>query len=233
MTSQRRRSRWLALAVLGLVASLVPLTGIIAGTTDTAQTGTNSAASRAEPASADIQLALGGPEDPSSAVSPFACGAYSENLATGFFELTGLTEGGGSPPNVDAVHDELCVRNVGAAPVDVRLFAAETTDTELDCTGDEADFDETCGSGAGELSQVLLVNVGADGSCDGNPTATEAADFATLQATGLLLGSIAPGQQLCAWLVVEYPNVTNEVLQGAQSDHVTWRFVVEAAVSAA
>lgn len=232
MTNTHRRSRWLTLAALGLVASVLPLTGIIAGTTDTAETGPNSASSRAEPASADVQLARGG-RDASDAASPFACGDYSENLATGFFEMTGLTEGGGGLPNVDAVHSELCVRNVGAAPVDVRLFVADRAETDPECTGDEASFDETCGSGAGELGQVLLAHVGADASCDGNVFSRETNDFATLEVTGHLLGSIAPGQQLCVQLSVEYPDVSNALLQQAQSDLVTWRFTVEATATGA
>lgn len=226
---ERYRSKWLALVLLGLVASLLPLTGIIAGTSDTAQTGTNSAASRSEPASADIVLARGGYV---GADGSFECGAFTENLTTGFFALTNLTQGDMASANVDAANHELCVKNVGAAPVDVRVFVVERVDDEVSCTGDEADHDQTCGSGVGELGDALVLHVGPDLSCGGNVGA-EGQSFSTLETTGYLLGSLAPGQQLCGRLGVFYPNVSNTILQRAQSDQVTWRYVVEATATTA
>lgn len=230
------RSRWLAIAGLGLVASLLPLTGIIAGTTDTAQTGTNSVASRAEPASADIVVARAGFGEVDTAAGPmwmFTCGTFSENLTSPFFAVTDLTRGTSSGPNVDADHYELCVENVGAAPVEVRVFADERVDIDVSCTGDEADHDATCGGASGgDLGDALLFLVGADPTCEGEPS-QEPNSLTTLESTGYLLGSIGPGGRVCARFSVAYPDVSNAILQRAQSDEVTWRYVVAATATGA
>src|SRR5687768_8455147 len=98
-----RRSVLLTLAALGGLVSLLGGAGLFSALTDTARTGTNSAESAALAGSADIQLAAG-----SFNAGAIDCGTFSEDLASGFFELTDLT------PGFISQGRNFCIRNVGS-----------------------------------------------------------------------------------------------------------------------
>lgn len=224
-----RRSLLLTIAALGAVVSLTGA-GLFAALTDSATTGSNAVESAPLAASADIQV---------GAVTLFdhdgvalTCESFSEDLSTGFFDLTGF--------GVDAVSNPeyLCIRNVGSRTVSVSAFTDSLTDIDIACTGDEALYDTEAGScggdGPGELSDLVLAGY-------------YTVDCATNNGPGQLISlkenqtnpyavdvALAPGAIACLRVDVSYEwrttIATPEAVQKAQSDKVTWRYRFDATV---
>jgi hypothetical protein len=183
----------------------------------------NSVESGVRPRAADLQLASAS-EGPTS----FACGTFSENIATAQFQAAGLQPT--SPP----VRAALCLRNVGAAPLVVTVGANGTLrDFDPTCTGDEATGDSTCGNNqVGELAGILKLDIipidCTSGQADANFSSIP---LASLQTGGHSLrgaATLAAGAQWCFRFQVAYdPGTAEADIQVAQSDQVTWAFTFE------
>lgn len=208
-----RRSALLTVAVLGGLVSLIGGTVLYSALQDTARTGTNSVESAALGASADIQLATW---------SVGICGAFSEDLTTGLFTVTGVSPGYGSPSGF------VCIKNVGSQSVTLSVLADELTDVDFACTGDEAlAGDTTCGGDlAGELSSVL--QVGYSGVDCTTAAAFPGGALRVLKAnetTPHPFGTLAAGATGCFQVDLSYfTDTANTAVQTAQSDRATWRF---------
>lgn len=218
-----RRSSLVTLTVLGALICLIGGTGLFAALTDTANTGPNTVDSAALAASADIQVAQGF----IPAVTPpnNGCGPFSEELATGLFTASNVGPGYGSGTK------HFCVRNVGSQPVNISALATELVDVDVTCSGDEAEFDETCGGDkAGELSGVLRITYQAIRCTDGGSAGDLQNQILNQNAsTPAILGSLAVGQTLCYFVGIAYPSATPaDAVQGAQSDRATWRITFAA-----
>src|SRR5690242_14164791 len=131
-----RRAVLLTIMALGAVVSLTAVNGIFAIFTDRATTGENSASSRAEARSADLQIASASFD---STTYDITCGAYAEDLVTGIITVSDLTPGGS-----DFGVGNLCLKNVGSRSLDVSTSAIDLVDSDHACTGDEASLDATC-----------------------------------------------------------------------------------------
>ena len=214
-----RRSSLITISALGLVICLFGGTGLFAALQDTATTGQNEAETAPLAGSADLQLAEIVPD---TALPGFtACGTWVEDLATGLFDAQNLTPGGGGASN------KVCIRNVGSQTVGLTLDAFDLTDTELACTGDEADYgDLTCGSGAGELSAVLQIRVSPESCADNSPLgSSETVALADLDGTPVVLLNLVPNDIRCYGFSAALPDPpVTDAVQRAQSDRSTWRF---------
>lgn len=219
-----RRPTLATLVVLGTLISLIGSTGLFAALTDTAQTGTNSADSAALAASADIQLATATWD---STNGGYTCGTYAEDLATAVFTLSDLQAGfwGG--------HTALCLKNAGSQSVALSVTATELTDVDDACTGDEAEYDTSCGGGAaGELSPLLRASFSEVECATGNGSGSSPFLASLVTTPHPLSSAVAPGGEVCIAMSVMYPTATAaDAVQRAQSDSVTWRFVFTADAS--
>jgi hypothetical protein len=141
-----RKSRVL---VVGTVTTVLLLgaaaVGAVATFEDVAIWGDKGGHSVDTPARArpvDLQLAVAGLA---------GCGTFSNDLTTPVLSGT-ATEGAGQGLYI-------CLQNTGGSanqPITVKASATDVSDIDTDCTGQEADFDTTCGNdGAGEASPVL------------------------------------------------------------------------------
>jgi hypothetical protein len=107
----------------------------------------------------------------------------------------------------------------------------DVSDTELDCTGDEAVYDPTCATGmVGELSGVFQQNVYELDCATSAPTPLGGGSLAAMQATPVALGSLNQNQTRC-FAVGTLLTATPEQQQAAQTDQVTWRYVWSGDVS--
>ena len=208
--------------VLGALITLLGSTGIFAVFTDRATGGNNSAVSGARASAADIHIATATFSSPN-----VVCGTFAENSTTPQFSLSNLQPS--STPSTSYV----CIRNVGAAAITLRTFALGISDTDPQCTGDEAaSGDATCGGGqAGELSPVLVAVVEALACSGGATISSGGVELADLDTLPVPVGpaSVAPGQVVCVQLDIEYPTTTAETaIQIAQSDEVRWQYLFEA-----
>jgi hypothetical protein len=215
--------------LLGVLITLVGGTGIFAVFSDRATAGTDSVGTGTQAKAADIQIAEG---DGIIGNVPFGCGTFEDDIATAQFSVGGIQPGFTSTA-------ELCVTNVGAAPVTLTIGTVELTDLDIDCTGDEtAAGDTTCGLDAGmlpqtgELSPLLDLSL-TTRSCDDSTLLTDDGG-ATLDelATGNFViadptAAIAPGATVCVQIGVAYAPSTLDA-QLAQSDVATWRFKFDA-----
>lgn len=212
-----RRSVLITLVVLGSLISLIGGTGLFAALTDSARTGTNTVDSAALAGSADIQIATA----TKPAGSPFACGTYSEDLASGFFTVADVAPGYSSPPAY------FCLKNVGSQPVTIWASADALVDTDTACTGDEAlHGDTTCGGNlAGELSVVLFAAYTL-WECDGSSANGFLDDlYGNSTSPGALPGTLGVGAVACLTVDIGYDfDATAAEIQRAQSDRATWRF---------
>jgi hypothetical protein len=203
--------------VLGLLICLIGGTGLFASLTDSAHTGTNTINSSALPSSADLQLAAA-----THAAAPIVCDTFSDNLATGLFDLT---------DSLPQFHYGafLCIKNAGSQPVSLSGAVDQLTDVDTDCTGDEADSgDSTCGGDAvGELSGVFEVTFN-EASCTTSEfvAAYGPSLLSTLDGTPTAMGTLGAGETKCFTVDIGYGyGVSGAEKQRAQSDKVTWRFV--------
>lgn len=217
--------------LLGILITLVGGTGIFAVFTDRATTEANDVTSSALGKAADIQMAVDPtPHDPQVS-PPFECGTYTEDLATGLFSFT-TSPGSGNDANV-------CIRNTGTADVALTMTAIDLTDTDVDCTGDEAAFGDTScgGNDVGELAPLVYV-AAIVYQCSGGGSLTGLGGqttLAVLASSTLELGSVPAGQERCIVVRVGESaagatGTTVEDTQIAQSDKATWRFAFDGTV---
>ncbi len=141
-----RRPVLLTLAAVGGIIVMLGGTGIFAALTDTARSGTNSIDTDALPPSSDLRAATA-----ELVGSTISCGSFSDNLASALITVSG-------PPGSNSPNSYFfCLRNVGSQTINVTSQADEFTDVEIECTGDESVFDLTCGSGPGDLGDIVTV----------------------------------------------------------------------------
>jgi hypothetical protein len=212
-----RRSVLVTMIVLGAIITIVGASGIHATFTDRATTGTNRAESGERPRAADLKLAtMGG-------ASIGDCQIFQDDLATGVFAMSDVQPG-------DRSTAYLCLQNAGSSTLSASMTVIDLVDVETGCTGDEAAAgDATCGSGQGEIGQVLFALV-APFDCTTGSGITQVGDFLVGLGAGasLSLGTISPGAVQCLSLEVGYPlNRTDTEVLIAQSDEVTWRFAFD------
>lgn len=212
-----RRPVLLSVMAAGAVISLVSTTGIFAVFTDRATTGTNSVQTGALAKAVDVQVA---PFTPSSPGSSFTgtCGAFTENLTTPMLTVENVQ------PSTNIFRGPtFCLKNAGSLAASVRPTTIDVVDLEVDCTGDEATVDSTCGgSGAGEIAQSLEADTlwgDCAGSANGGPIHPFNSPF-----SGRLM---SPGQTVCIHHQFRY-NPTGDNAIAGQSDRLTWRFAYDA-----
>lgn len=219
--------------LLGVLITALGGTGIFAAFTDRATTGTNSAETGPRPLAVDLKISLAD----AVAGSPVNCDAEGDafpfdddDLTTGLFAATNLQPGGGGGQSAD-----LCLANFGAGTIDVTALAIDLVDTDVACTGDEADAgDLTCGTDQlGELSGALTIRmrhldcaIGTEVSVDDHLLANMAANPVPVSS------SLAPNGIVCLRLTVFVAASTpEETVQVIQSDKVEWRFAFDAALA--
>ncbi len=210
-----RRPVLLTLAALGALLSLLSA-GLFAALSDTARTGSNQVATGDLPSSADLQIATATPG------SGITCGTFSDDLATALITLTDQTPG----------HDSgqgywYCLRNLGSQTLKLSASSEDFSDVETACTGDEADYDQTCTPTAtGELGDIVKVSFyGLD--CATGIQLEAPADFVLLRstvATPVTFGTIGPDQSRCFMSSLFMSDATPTQRQIAQTDQLTWRF---------
>jgi predicted ribosomally synthesized peptide with SipW-like signal peptide len=208
--------------VLGVLVTILGGTGVFATFSDRASGGSNSVTSGARPSAADIQIATA-----TVANGATTCGTFADNTLTPQFTVTNLQ------PTSAATTSNVCLRNTGAATVSITTGVSGLRDSDPSCTGDEEiSGDSTCGGDQeGELSRAVLVTI-AEVSCSTGAVVTgRSIDLAELPAfpQPLSVSGIAPSATACVRLVVAYdPDMTEEIIQVAQSDTATWNFLFQA-----
>jgi hypothetical protein len=207
-----RRPLLLTLAAVGGLIVLLGGTGLFAALSDTARSGTNSVDSQGLASSSDLQIARSLASDP---MAPFACDAFSDDLASPLITTSG---------DVDSTAYDYCVRNVGSRTVSLTVLAEDLVDEETGCTGDESLYDATCGGGPGELSNLVEV-VHEQRDCY---TSVQIMVGLTLlrdtSITPVSLSTLGPGETKCFSARIVVSQATEEQRQAAQSDRLTWRF---------
>ena len=218
----RRNTYLIAIMAMGAIVTAVGGTGIFAVFTDRATTSTNTVESGTRPKAADIQLAVGIP----SPGNAFGCSTFEENLTTQLWSEGNLQPG-------DAREKYICVKNNGAASVNIAMSVSDLVSIETQCSGDEASVDLTCGSpGAGELESVLQVKVQGYDCGDSTPTGPIGPTaFNGMVSTPFAVtpDPLPSGAVGCAGLIVIYDSSTPEAtIQAVQSDQVSWKFAFDA-----
>lgn len=208
--------------VLGVLVTILGGTGVFATFSDTASGGPNSVTSGARPSAADIKIATA-----TAANGATTCGTFADNTVTSQFTVTDL-----QPTSVPTT-SYVCLRNSGAATVTLTAGVANLRDADTSCTGDEEIAgDATCGGNqVGELSRAVLVTITEVSCSTGAVLAGQQIDLAELPAFPVRLGAtgIAPSSTACVRLVVGYDTeMTEDIIQIAQSDTATWNFLFEA-----
>jgi hypothetical protein len=202
--------------VLGSVTTALGGFGVFAAFTDSVPTGTNSITTDKRAPVAVLQIALEGVT--SSTDCPLA--TYVNETTTPFFNIADFA--GDRPVRY------FCLRNIGSAPLGVVSTLRDLTDTDVDCTGDEKMVDETCGGdGPGELAPLLRVTYGLIDDCS-VPTIFGGAQLPLDPNPVAVWKSIAPEAFMCGLIRIFGPGGTEEQLQAAQTDRVTWRFQFDA-----
>lgn len=117
------------------------------------------------------------------------------------------------------------VRNVGSATVTLTVSAIDIANVDIACTGDEAIFDETCGSNAaGELGDT--VNTFFDMTdCNNYDEAYTLSQQRSVNGSGTpdSLGTLGGGATRC-FVAFTFLNWGTPPPQAAQSDEVSWRY---------
>jgi len=213
-----RRPVLMTIMALGAVITLTGANGIFAVFTDRATTGTNSATSRAEARSADLQIADGTYDGNDGSTT---CGTYVENLTTGIITASDMG------PDTPDIHGFVCLKNVGSRPLEITISAIDLVDTDTGCTGDESALDLTCGDDqAGELSGALHAFV-FEGDCTtsvsiGNAVLSDMV-ATPFPLTGVLLAS---GEVECVHIAVA-DQAQQDLVTTSQSDTTTWKFAFD------
>lgn len=222
-----KRLSLLLSAALGTIVTLVgvSVTGVIAPATDQATTQPNGAGTGAVAvATVGLQLA---PSDGAS------CGPFSDDLSSGLHAASNLQPEDGS--GVGTTTASFCIKNVGTAPATVAVSALELSDVELDCTGDEATLDATCGGGGpGELGPHLSVEF-LSVACDVTPGGWASPRVALTSLAGAPIqigpGPFPPGGVGCFQARVTYQPASPDAATAAQSDQTTWKYAFDGAQS--
>lgn len=212
----------LSVMALGAVVTLMGAAGVFAVFTDRATTGTNTISSGERAGAADLKIATA-TQAPGSAVT---CQTFNDNLTTGLFSLSGIQPGDPSTSKT------ICLKNAGSSALSISTSAIDLVDTETGCTGDEQlSGDTTCGSGAGELSTVIRVEIAA-GECATGYGSVGTHTLAYLSGSPVLTANLASGAETCVFFLVDYPTSTSATdVQKAQSDSVSWRFAFDGTTS--
>ena len=213
-----RRPVLLTLAAVGGVIVLLGGTGIFAALSDTARSGTNSIETDALAPSADLQVASA----TGDLVVGLSCDAFNENLTSGL-----ITIGSGGVGFVSYQDHPYCVRNVGSKTVSLFVGVEAFDDVEVGCTGDEALYDDTCGTGVGEIGEGATVNHAYfDESSPNSWLGLGGGLLRDGLQTPQHLVEVSPGETAIL-LVAVHVNPFNDELQAQreQSDRLTWRFI--------
>ena len=224
-----RRAVLMTTVVLGTALSLVSGQGLFAALSDTARTGVNSIDTQALAGSADMQIAPATLDAPTLSVS---CGSFGEDLTSPLITVTNLVPG--EDPPGDGYW--FCLRNVGTQTVEVTASTTELSDIEVQCSGDEAFYDTSCGDDlAGELGSLTRVAL-YGGDCafiqnEDAPPATNAL-IADMVTTPVPFGTLAPNQTRCFQARTTYFLMSAEQRQIVQTDRVSWRYAFTGAVPA-
>lgn len=210
-----RRPVLLSVMAAGAVISLVSMTGIFAVFTDRATTGTNSLQTGALARAVDVQI---GTFTQTTNAMAGTCDSFVEDSTSPL-----LTVESAEPSPTLLRGPTFCVKNAGSVAATIMQNPIDVVDVEVDCTGDEATVDTTCGgSGAGEVAQSLEINT-MWGDCAGGATGGPITPFES-QFFGRLF---QPGQTMCVFHEFRY-NPTGDSAIAGQSDRLTWRFAYDA-----
>src|SRR5262245_52163737 len=153
-----RKSRVLVVgAVTTVVLFVAAVVGAVATFEDVAMWGANGGHNATTPARArvvDLQLAN---FDLFQIPTGSGCDTtFSDHLTTPVIE--------GTVEEATGVVRYVCVKNTGGSatkPITVKLSVTDVSDVDTECTGQEADFDQTCGNnGEGEAKQLFTLNFG-------------------------------------------------------------------------
>ena len=208
-----RRPVLLSLAAVGGVIVLLGSTGIFAALSDTARSEINYIDSGALAASSDLQAST-------ATFSTFdvTCGPFTEDLTSNLIVI-------GGPPGADTgLMYPYCLRNVGSQTVDLTALAADLGEIEMGCTGDEAVYDTSCGSGAGELGEFVQVAHHQVNCATATVFATDIYLLRDTSITPASLGTLGPGETRCFGASIIQSFSTDAQRQAAQSDRLAWRF---------
>ncbi len=212
-----RRPVLLSVMAAGAVISLVSTTGIFAVFTDRATTGTNSLQTGALARAVDVQVATFTPNSPGSSLSG-TCGEFTDDSTTPLLNVETA-----QPSATTFRGPTVCVKNAGSLAATVLQNRIDVADVDVECTGDEATVDTTCGaSGLGEVSRSLEVRTHW-GDCAGSANSSAFALF-DAEFTGRLF---EPGQVMCVHQEFRY-NPTGDNAIAGQSDRLTWRYAYDA-----
>ena len=225
------RRRGATLVAVGVVMTMATLLGVFAALTDTAETGTLQATSSGLQTSIDLMI-----DNTAISNATTNCATrstYVENQSVVPLSWNGADEG-------ESFTRYVCVKNVGVETAQMGVSLINTVNSETGCTGDESDFDVSCGgSGVGELGPNLQATITKMGSSDtANVLCNESgllggATFSTIVNTAMksldiaVLGAsskIPQNEFACYRIEVEYSNVSDTNEQRAQSDQVQWQF---------
>ncbi len=232
----RQRSILVSIIAVGTIITAVSGAGVFAAVTDRATTGTNDVTSTGEPGggegSVDLQVATATTDFGDGSVD---CGTFGDNLATGLF--TGAM-GAVEPGFTNLGTKYLCLRNAGTSPALVSWSAIDVLDTEVGCTGTEADYDATCGPRAGnpgELSDNLRPQKFQRDCATGDfLDETEETTLDALAATPERFAQLDAGEEACfsVGLLLRATQADPGDVFGSESDRVTWRFAFDASALA-
>lgn len=205
---------------LGLIMTLAGGAGVFAVFSDRATTGTNSITSGPRGQAVDLQIAPA-----TVAAGVWDCGDFVDDLHAGLFSVTDAQPGG-------SWDSTFCLRNEGSVGVYLLATVVDRSDSETDCTGDEAVVDTTCGTGQGELGYVLRVRFERQDCATSEPKAASDHPFLDFIGDSVMIegGSpqgLNPGDTACFGVTLTYPDdpgLPEEIAQVAQTDELVWRF---------
>lgn len=158
-----RRPRGIALLALG-AAVVAGLTLTLAVTTDTADTGTNQVDSEtALPAMLQISSGSAGPAAYNDAAYGNDCDVLPPGGGYVDDQTAEVTLAPAAVPQTMAAGGRvlyLCLKNLGGSTVTIDSTSVQAlTDTETGCSAGEAAVDGSCGSGAGETSSEIRLEL--------------------------------------------------------------------------
>jgi hypothetical protein len=213
-----RKSRVVVVAVVTTALLLgASIVGAISTFEDVALWGADGGhhvSTPARPRVVDLQIAIGSEEDG-------LCGTYSDNATTPVIQAT-------LEPPISSGR-MVCLRNAGATrdkPINVKASFTKVSDVDTDCTGQEADFDTTCGNnGVGEAGPLLVPRY-YEVDCDTGNALTPFTNFGPLSQPVNELTFITNqplATRRCFFFVVWHDYGFDETLeQAGQSDTVSF-----------
>lgn len=217
-----RRRLLIALTAVGSVIVVLGGLGVFAALTDQAMSGTNSVTSVSQPRQVDILIS---PRTTGSSGTG-TCGEFTDDLTSPLFTIEALDV------NMFPAFT-YCLRNDGSLnAVQVKIGVQDLTDIDVSCTGDEKEYDETCGPGPegqeqqGELADSITLR---HYSLDCQTSQRSLIGIRPLRqhvSEPQGLGTLTGGSSMCFATEIALSPSTD--LQVSQSDTVTWRFRWEA-----